>query len=51
MDKMPRADLGPLQEQEPERGEIEMTFEDFLNGCIDQMEELAEIDKNLPFTD
>ena len=53
MDKMPRADLGPLQEQGPERSEKdrEMTFDEFLDRCFDRFEELAELDEDLPFTD
>ncbi len=53
MDKMPRADLGPLQEQGPERSEKdrEMTFDEFLDRCFDQFEALAELDEDLPFTD
>ena len=54
MGKMLRADLGTLQEQEPERSEKDeekMTFDEFLNRCFDNFEELAELDENLPFED
>ena len=54
MEKMPRADLGTLQGQEPERSEKdekEMTFNEFLDKCFDNFEELAELDESLPFTD
>ena len=50
-----RPDIGQLQGREPERSEDSedlMTFEDFLNSCIDsEMQRLDEIDKDLPFED
>ena len=54
MDILLRAGLGSLQVAAPERreeDEKEMTFDEFLDKCFENFEDLAELDEDLPFTD